>query len=58
MGMKELDTKINAEDGEMTLKEAIAKIPGEDGWWKSHSQETFEEHAVDLVKLRTVMVVR
>jgi hypothetical protein len=56
--MKELDTKINAEDGEMTLKEAIAKIPGEDGWWKSHSQETFEEHAVDLVKLRTVMVVR
>jgi hypothetical protein len=34
---------------EVTLREAIAKIPGEDGWWKSGSHEEYEKLAGKLL---------
>lgn len=28
------------------LKKLISQIPGEDGWWKSRSEEEFNKYAV------------
>lgn len=30
-------------------KEAIARIPGDEGWWRTSGQETYEELAADLI---------
>ena len=35
---------------EVTLREGIAKIPGEEGWWKSGAQEGYEKLALDLLE--------
>jgi len=44
-----LDTMVDYElDALVTLREAIQNIPGDDGWWKSHSGEVYEKAAVML----------
>ena len=36
---------------DLTLAEKIAQIPGEDGWWKSYSEERFNGLADRLIAL-------
>jgi hypothetical protein len=48
--MATLDTEVDY-DGEnlMPLREAIKKIPGEEGWWKSYSEEEYIKLATELL---------
>lgn len=43
-----VDNEECTEDELVTLREAIAGIAGEDGWWKSYSRICFERAAVML----------
>lgn len=48
--MATLDTEVFFGDAKMSLKDAIAIIPGEDGWWKSGSQDDFARLANELLE--------
>ena len=42
---------LEGDEVQITLREAVSKIPGPDGWWKSGSREDYEKMVLELVAL-------